>query len=126
MIFCQKKDSEYEQSLERLTKEKEQAENEIARIQTEFDKLAYDRKKEVNPDDYEYFRQSVIQLTKTERIIFEMYLDGKNSEDIMAAMNIKPSTLKYHNHNIYEKLGVTSRKQLIRFATLWEREKRNV
>lgn len=123
--FLSAKDRENELLLDKLTKEQEQAENEIARIQTEFDKLAYNRKKEVHPDDYEYFRQSLIQLTKTEKIIFEMYLDGKKSDDIMAAMNIKPSTLKYHNHNIYEKLGVTSRKQLIQLAALWERDKGN-
>lgn len=124
--FLSKKDSEYERSLDKLTKEKELAQSEIERIQTEFDKLAYDRKKEVNPDDYEYFCQSIRQLTKTEKMIFEMYLEGKKSEDITTAMNIKPSTLKYHNHNIYEKLGVTSRKQLIQLAALWENDKGKV
>lgn len=123
--FLSKRDKEYEQSLNELTKEKELAQNEIARIQTEFDKLAYDRKKEVHPDDYEYFKHSIKQLTKTERAVFEMYLDGKKSDDIMAAMNIKQSTLKYHNHNIYEKLGVTSRKQLMQLAALWERDNGN-
>ena len=124
--FLSKKDREYEQSLDKLTKEKELAQNEVERIQTEFDKLAYDRKKEVHPDDYEYFKHSIRQLTKTERTVFEMYLDGKKSDDIMAALNIKPSTLKYHNHNIYEKLGVTSRKQLMQLATLWEKDKKNM
>ena len=121
--FLSKKDKEYEQSLDKLTKEKESAQSEVERIQNEFDKLAYDRKKEVHPDDYEYFKQSINQLTKTERTVFEMYLEGKKSDDITAALNIKPSTLKYHNHNIYEKLGVTSRKQLIQLAALWERDK---
>ena len=34
----------------------------------------------------------------------------------MAALNIKENTLKYHNKNIYGKLGVSSRKQLVSIA----------
>ena len=36
----------------------------------------------------------------------------------MEEMSIKENTLKYHNKNIYSKLGVSSRKQLIEIATL--------
>jgi DNA-binding CsgD family transcriptional regulator len=31
----------------------------------------------------------------------------------MAILNIKENTLKFHNKNIYGKLGVSSRKQLL-------------
>jgi DNA-binding CsgD family transcriptional regulator len=34
----------------------------------------------------------------------------------MLSLNIKENTLKYHNRNIYNKLGVSSRKQLIELA----------
>ena len=34
----------------------------------------------------------------------------------MASLNIKENTLKFHNKNIYGKLGVTSRKQLIELS----------
>ncbi len=34
----------------------------------------------------------------------------------MTALNIKENTLKYHNKNLYSKLGVCSRKQLILLA----------
>ena len=36
----------------------------------------------------------------------------------MAALEIKENTLKYHNKNIYAKLGVSSRKQLVMIASL--------
>ena len=36
----------------------------------------------------------------------------------MEEMSIKENTLKYHNKNIYSKLGVSSRKQLIEIAPL--------
>ena len=59
---------------------------------------------------------------KTEHSIFEMYLDGKSGKDIIESMGIKESTLKFHNSNIYEKLGVSSRKQMLRYATLYMNE----
>ena len=31
----------------------------------------------------------------------------------MAELNIKENTLKFHNKNLYSKLGVSSRKQLL-------------
>ena len=33
-------------------------------------------------------------------------------------LGISPNTLKYHNKNIYSKLGISSRKQMLRFAAL--------
>lgn len=51
-------------------------------------------------------------LTKTERLIFDLHVSGKTTKEIMEEMNIKENTLKFHNKNIYSKLGVSSRKQL--------------
>ena len=39
----------------------------------------------------------------------------------LAAIN--QNTLKYHNKNIYSKLGVTSRKQLLEYAALMKYRK---
>ena len=49
-------------------------------------------------------------------MIFDLYLDGNGTKDVLAKMNIKENTLKYHNKNIYGKLGVSSRKQLLEIA----------
>jgi DNA-binding CsgD family transcriptional regulator len=38
---------------------------------------------------------------------------GKSTKDILTELNIKENTLKFHNKNIYSKLGVSSRKELI-------------
>ncbi len=56
------------------------------------------------------------QLTKTERVIYDCYIDGKSTKEIMNELSITENTLKYHNKNIYGKLGVASRKQLIEIA----------
>ena len=36
-----------------------------------------------------------------------------STKDIMIELNIKENTLKFHNKNLYSKLGVSSRKQLL-------------
>ena len=121
-VFLANKDSEHEKSLDALTKEKELAQNEITRVQSEIKKLAYERKKEIHPDDYQYFLAGLKTLTNAEKNIFNMYLLGKTAKEIAEELQIKERTIKYHNHNIYEKLGVSSRKQLLRFAALFTQE----
>ena len=120
--FLAEKDKELEFAYEMLSMEKEQAENELSRVQHEIDKLSYSRKNEINPDDYENFVLGIKTLTKTERKIFEMYLDGKTAKEIIEITGTKESTLKFHNSNIYEKLGVSSRKQMLIYAALYTRE----
>ena len=58
----------------------------------------------------------MVRLTPTENAVFSLYLDGKSPKEIMQEMNIKETTLKYHNRNIYSKLGVSSRKQMLEIA----------
>ena len=52
-------------------------------------------------------------LTPSERDIYDAYIARVTTKEIMANMNIKESTLKYHNRNLYGKLGVSSRKELL-------------
>ena len=120
--FLSEKDREYEIAYENLSEEKEKAETELARVQGEIEKLSYSRKNEIDPEDYENFVIGIKMLTKSERNIFEMYLAGKTAKEIIEATGIKESTLKFHNSNIYEKLGVSSRKQMLRYAALYTRD----
>jgi len=68
------------------------------------------------PEQYEIFKSGVSKLTQTEQIIYGLYTNGKSTKEVLAELNIKENTLKYHNKNIYSKLGVSSRKQLIEIA----------
>lgn len=63
-----------------------------------------------------FFASQLSRLTPTERIIYNAYLSGAGTKDILASLNIKENTLKYHNKNIYGKLGVSSRKELLEIA----------
>lgn len=53
------------------------------------------------------------RLTQTERAVYDAYICGRTTKEIMAELNIKENTLKFHNKNLYGKLGVSSRKQLM-------------
>lgn len=69
-------------------------------------------------DGYQYFLDNLINLTVTENKIFNLFVDGKTTKEVMEILNIKENTLKFHNRNIYNKLGVTSRRQLLQYAEL--------
>jgi len=64
----------------------------------------------------EFLSAHLYELTQTERLIYNLYLEGKTTKEIMQELSIKENTLKYHNKNIYSKLGVSSRKQLIEIS----------
>ena len=64
----------------------------------------------------DFFEASLPDLTPTERIIYNAHVEGKTTREIMEEQNIKENTLKYHNKNIYSKLGVSSKKELMEVA----------
>ncbi|MBE6787996.1 MAG: hypothetical protein E7537_06585 [Ruminococcaceae bacterium] len=71
---------------------------------------------QLQPASVDFFLQGVSTLTYTEKLIYDLYIEGKSTQEVLSQMNIKENTLKYHNKNIYSKLGVSSRKQLKEFA----------
>ncbi len=62
---------------------------------------------------YDGYIQGLTRLTATEKHIYELYINGKNTLSVLESLSIKENTLKFHNKNIYSKLGVSSRKELI-------------
>lgn len=66
----------------------------------------------------EMFTAGLSLLTPKERELYDCYVAGMSTADIMEQMNIKENTLKFHNKNLYSKLGVSSRKQLLRLASV--------
>ena len=134
--FLAEQDREHERALALLTQEKQDAQDEKDRLQEAFDRaqekyesaqaeisrLAYSRKQEIDPADYQQFLQGINTLTPTESKIFAYYLSGKSVKEILSIAAIKESTLRYHNKNIYSKLGVNSLKQLLRHAALMQQD----
>ena len=70
----------------------------------------------INNEQKELFIVGVKHLTPKETTIYNYYIQGKKTKEILKELEITENTLKYHNKNIYSKLGVTSRKQLRVYA----------
>ena len=64
-------------------------------------------------EECEQFLSGIATLTPTEHTIYELYVSQKTTKEVLELLNIKENTLKFHNKNIYSKLGVSSRKQLL-------------
>jgi len=130
--FIEEKTSIHEEQLKKLEEAKIAAEEEARRAREAFEKaleeyelakneilhLSEESKNEIVLEEYEYFICNLKTLTPQEMRIYELYLEGKTTAEIAAIIGIKDNTMKYHNKNIYSKLGVTSRKQFLRFAAL--------
>ena len=101
-------------TLDQMSSEYSEAQQEIAR-------LAYSRKGEVDPEDYEQFLVGIKLLTPMEQTVFAYYLDGKSVKEIIELAGVKESTIRFHNRNLYSKLGVKSLKQLLLFAAIMKR-----
>jgi len=70
----------------------------------------------ISKEAIDQYKAGLLELTQTERAVYEAYVDGKTTKEVMAMLNIKENTLKFHNKNLYGKLGVSSRKQLVQIA----------
>ncbi len=130
--FLEEKDKYYEQQLVDLESARQYAEEEARKAKEEYekaaekyelakseiDRLAEKQKEEIIPEEYNFFVENLSMLTPAEYRIYELYLSGKTAKQIAEILHISENTLKYHNKNIYSKLGISSRKQLLRFAAL--------
>ena len=112
-----------EEEISRLHQEKNIVQSQYDQAQTYITHLADERMPEVDADSFDAFLQYLDTLTQKERLIFDLYLEGKKTKEIMEIAGINQNTLKYHNKNIYSKLGVSSRKQLLEYAALMKYRK---
>lgn len=96
------------EQLSRLIKENENSNNEeqMLELSDEF-KVQCD-----------LFVSGLDSLTQTEKAVYNYYVEGKNTKEVLSILDIKENTLKYHNKNIYSKLGVSSRKQLVEMSKI--------
>jgi DNA-binding CsgD family transcriptional regulator len=63
--------------------------------------------------------RAMFQLSNREVEILDLLLKGKSNKDIERALFVSPHTVRNHVHNIYQKLGVGSRLQLMNFVRAW-------
>ena len=98
----------------------------IPKVRKEREMMAERTRDTIDPESYRFFLERIPDLSKTEREIFDYYVSGLSTKEILESANIKESTLKYHNSHIYEKLNVKSRKELLVYISLMNRSKNGV
>lgn len=123
LLSHHKKRSEVLQDkVEKLHDEKSALQTQMEQVQADNSRLAYRRKDEVDPDSYAMFVESLNTLSKREKEVFDLYVEGKTAKEIAELLSISDNGLKYHNKNIYSKLGVSSRKELLRYVAILKHE----
>ena len=130
--FLAARDTAYETRLEELEQEIQTAQanatqtqkayetalRQLDLAQEELEHLTAAQQREIVLEEYEFFVCNLGTLTPMEYRVYELYLEGKSAKQIAEILGISKNILKYHNKNIYSKLGISSRKQLLRFAAL--------
>jgi len=93
------------------------------RIEAVLGSLGFDLRREHTTDDeldlFESAARSTAQLhelTAREREVLLYLLRGYGHEQIAAQLKVRRATIRWHNHNIYAKVGVASRELLLRRA----------
>lgn len=135
--FLAQKDKEYDEEItlhrqqnttlqnevDRLHDEKNTLKSQMEQVQTDNSRLAYLRKDEVDPDSYTMFIEHLHTLSVREKAVFDLYVEGKSAKEITEILGFTTNGLKYHNKNIYSKLGVSSRKELLKYVTIYKQER---
>lgn len=98
--------------------EREQAQQQFNFAQAALEKAIEKKLESVDPDSYQMFIYNLTTLTPKEEDIFNLYVQGCSTKDIISQLGITENTLKYHNKNIYSKLGVKTRKELLQYIEL--------
>ena len=98
--------------------EREQAQQQFNFAQAALEKAIEKKLESVDPDSYQMFVDNLATLTPKEEDIFNLYVQGCSTKDIISQLGITENTLKYHNKNIYSKLGVKTRKELLQYIEL--------
>lgn len=98
--------------------EREQAQQQFNFAQAALEKAIEKKLESVDPDSYKMFVDNLATLTPKEEDIFNLYVQGCSTKDIISQQGITENTLKYHNKNIYSKLGVKTRKELLQYIEL--------
>lgn len=125
--FLSEQDRLRESAVANAEQEKADALAAISEMQEKYDeasrtveRLAYSRRDEIDPEDYQHFLAGIERLTPTEKKVLEFYMARNTLKDIIEITGLKESTIRFHNRNIYAKLGVNSLKQLLRYAAVMQ------
>ncbi len=67
---------------------------------------------------FESFIESIKTLSRAEKAVFDLYIKGHTAKEITEILFLSINTIKTHNKRIYEKLNVSSRKELLIYINM--------
>lgn len=85
------------------------------KLRTELRKLINIQMEQISEDSIRIFERRLRKLTPKEKEILNLYAKGKKNPDILQLLGVQETTLKFHSKNIYTKLGVKNRRELLLF-----------
>lgn len=129
LAYLAERDRLNESTLDEIRREQVNTQASLAQLQTEHDRLqerlrqlAQSKKDEVYPEEYTYFLHGIKDLSEKERAVFDCYLQGLSTREIATTLNISEDGVRYHNKNIYAKLGVKGLKQMKLFISILQQD----
>jgi len=78
--------------------------------------IARDREERDKRRQHDGLRARLAALTPTERLVFDAVVRGKLNKQIAADLGTAERTVKWHRHNLMEKVQVESLAELVSFA----------
>ncbi len=121
--FIAQRTRQHQEELALLEQDKREAEIRYEQVRTDVSRITGAKKEEIDMDGYRLFLESLHTLTPREREIFDFYLEGCSTKAVLERTGFSERTLKFHNSNIYSKLGVPSRKKLLQFAAIMKNDR---
>lgn len=114
--YLSERDRENEDKLNRAERERQAALEKQKKAAAEIEIIQNIYVNDITQEQYDAFNMRLRTLTPKEREVYELYLQGKKAPEIASLLAITLNTVKFHNKNIYDKLGINSRKELLRYA----------
>ncbi len=78
-----------------------------------------------NSDLFLAFLENIKTLSPAEKAVFDLYMEGHTAREITDILFLSINTIKTHNRRIYEKLNVSSRKELMVYINMMEEMNNN-
>ena len=91
---------------------------EVAASSKEESPIEIEKDREIPMDLFDEFIQQIKTLTRAEKQIFNLYVEGKTPKEVTEVLFITINTLKTHNKHIYSKLSISSKEELLLYVRL--------
>lgn len=101
-----------------LMAKQEESERNLLEVEEQLKLLAAEKVDSISTADYERFKNNIEKLTPKESEILSLYARRLTTEEVLRTQGFSKNTLKYHNSNIYSKLGVSGKKELLQYIVV--------